>query len=550
MFSTGLYTKDQQGVIMTEAFLKVSTTRLQDHEVYLFYRFKPMDLETGPDLSFQDLICGSEAEDITAKAVLPKDQYDVLKTRYAEQSVWQMTGSEGAQRPWSVSSDLITEIRDILGGRRPELATQWTLGVHAKRLLQKGDLANEGGAEKVRAKKLCLSHSKAAEKRLEASDITPTPLLVEVQDISVLAPVTGNAFCIVRIHFQRMDGQELSAIELTEAVAATGRVNNCYWMDEKKMEAIDGQKFSLGMLIRVLGEGCAVKGTKERRVETYTFVKTAEHIPTDQSEALGAFLARHYTSGYDLDMDKAEVAFIREFANMRHALAVEGVASILVPDKEGNIVSFLKDWKNNVFRSAYVPIILLGLHEHRYLTQSRKKALEAQTEDDSIQMYRAILDDALVFRLNLRFPEVSRISLHNHFNKRFRGILELEEKLTELEGDVKVVSERLISAERSREDAEENERHRRIYWVTSIGSASLAGLTAYTIAKETLKAFSEIEAHQISQCSVLFGIIIICVAWGTSLYKRPRKPARTHEGHIGKHVMYEHMIKRNLHQDH
>lgn len=535
---------------MTAAFLEVSSTRLQDHEVHLFYRLRPLSPETGPDLTFQDLTCAASPGEKTAKAVLPHDQYEVLRGRYEAKPVWQIAGSEGAQKPWPISKDLKGEIRDILGGKRPQLATQWMLAAHAKRLLQKGDLAPEGAPQKVSAKKLCLSFTKAAEKRVAAAGIAPVQLLVTLQNISVLAPVTGNAYCIVRVQFARIDGHDLSAIELTEAVAAIGRMNNCYWVDAAQFQPVDTPKFSLGMLVRVLSEGCAAKGTKERRVETYTFVKTAKHIPIEQSEALSAFLARHYTSAYDLDMDNAEVAFIREFRNMRHALGVEGACSILVPDKDGNIVSFLQDWKNSVFRSAYAPIIFLGLHEHRYLTQSRKKALDAQTLDESIQVYRAILDDALVFRLNLRFSEVSRISLHNRFNKRFRDILGLEEKLAELEGDVGAISERLISAERNREEAEENARHRRIFLVTSIGSSSLAGLTAYTIAKETMKAFSEYEPHYISELSVMFGFAIILVAILTSYLKRPRKPVQTHEGHIGKHVMYEHMIKRNLQQDH
>jgi hypothetical protein len=87
---------------------------------------------------------------------------------------------------------------------------------------------------------------------------------------------------------------------------------------------------------------------------------------------------------------------------------------------------------------------------------------------------------SLVFRLCFRFSQVSHISMHNELNRAFRQALGLDQMLREFAADIAEIESFLRSVG-------EHRLRTQLYLFSIVGGASLAGLSALTIFRESAK---------------------------------------------------------------
>jgi hypothetical protein len=278
----------------------------------------------------------------------------------------------------------------------------------------------------------------------------------------------------------------------------------------------------------VLGHGApeAVR----RRVTTFTYVRADRLLEPHDADRFAAYLARHYSSDYALRLADAGACCVRQFDTVGHMMFLEGACSIIAPTAAQPVLpEFLNRFKENTFRAHYVPLMLLALHEYAFLveriSQSLMTTVEEPSSETTLDLLANLRRDTLVFRLLYRFSQVSYITMHNAVNGALRKAFHLETMLNELGQDVSE-GEAFFRIRHERLRAElEHERHRRYYVTSVLGAAALAGLTAFTIVKET---YDSIHARQPGGLAgFLVGILIFVLACLVGYLKRPVHYAST-----------------------
>ena len=167
----------------------------------------------------------------------------------------------------------------------------------------------------------------------------------------------------------------------------------------------------------------------------------------------------------------------------------------------------------------------------------------------------------LIFRLCYRFSELSSVTMHNSLNRAFRQILHLDRLTEELDTDVETFEAHLRELRQSEERRNEDQKHRRYYWVTVIGAGALAGLTMFSITKEALGIFfPEATPNTVEHVLNIFGrnlphslipkvaglvlgILTAITGWVIAYLRGPRAG---HADHKTMHLMLEHMIDERV----
>src|ERR1700704_1219988 len=156
---------------MSSAWASLAAKTLADHEITLFYQIDGLDIGKGPDVYFRDLL-SKEADD-----TIPQDQREALSGRYEFMPMWRkIEPAAGGKTEIAIGSDLHSNIRSILAGARPDLATRWLLTDNARRFLTSADLyaldADESAIERVK-KEIVYEPSSATERRFATLGIKP-----------------------------------------------------------------------------------------------------------------------------------------------------------------------------------------------------------------------------------------------------------------------------------------------------------------------------------------------------------------------------------------
>ena len=412
---------------------------------------------------------------------------------------------------------------------------------------------------------MVLSFNDAAQKRLAAHSIASAALAVECRDITLTLFKTGHGFAATTIELSRLDRGEISALELLEAQIMIGRFGTITWADVGNAGSLDGATFRLVELVQLLALGDRGAAAPER-VTTYTYAQFAELVPTPARDLFALHLARHYSSDYQTAAEIEGVAFVRDFETVRHAVALEGAATVLGPTSEAaHPPVFLQNFKTGTFRRHYVPIALLARHEHAFLVQRTSAAILTQKEmqdgPQTVRRLQELRESCLIFRLCYRFSELSSVTMHNSLNRAFRQILHLDRLTEELDTDVETFEAHLRELRQSEERRNEDQKHRRYYWVTVIGAGALAGLTMFSITKEALGIFfPEAPPNTVEQVLNIFGrdlrqslipkvaglvlgILTAIIGWVIAYLRGPRAG---HADHKTMHLMLEHMIDERV----
>ena len=446
------------------------------HRLYIHYPVVGHVCEQASKLSLADWagICG---------AVLPQNYKDVLAEHGATIPIWERASPADARK--RVSDDLIPQVRHLLNAERPELARRWRLSDEALRLLSNGDLASTSSLSDHREMIVpALKLRESAIKRLQGSGISAGLLKVKLDNVELAWFASGVAFLIASVVLERLDDSPLSLFELQEAVHAFSRFNSCCWKPRLSDAPLDDTKFSIGQIVRSLIEPSWPRNVESDRAMTYCYAQLSEHAEPSDLDRLAAFLARHYTSDYAFEPQEAQVTTLKEFANLRHALTREGIASLACPPRDGDMPQFLQDWHSRSLERAYLPLALVLLHEDSFLSSLLGRATASRGEEDDLEIFDQVINDALLLRLDFRWSYVSAISMHNAFVDAFRAALSLDSRLGVLTEDVNAMAERLQSARAAVDRQEREQRDFSLYTFGIWSTAALTGLTSFTIVKE------------------------------------------------------------------
>lgn len=465
----------------------MSKLNLVDHQISLVYF-----LADEAALSEQErLVSELNGEDLFP--ALPE-----LKENFGSQAIW-IGKREGKADQHPQSIDLTQPARDLLYGNRRGLLSRRKLNPALQHHLRYGDLpsASELGLTK---KMIALELGQRASERLKAQGIVPVPLWIEPTHVELLSFGTGATAVLVNVALARIANnaaEELSLLELQEAVHALSRFNRCAWYDRDSNQRIEKGTFSFGTLVQKLIHHEAPSATAFTRVPTYTFAQLKDQVSPDQLEREAGYLARRYTSDYPFSSEHAGLSFVGDFDDNRHAVSLEGVATVQCPTTQPQ-TEFWRNWKSGPLMAAYLPIYLFLLHENWFLSDRRMKTVQPEEQSALLEELERIVDDTMVFDLYYRFPAISQISMQQSFADAIRAELRLESNFSALEATAGRVAERLqsefaaLDAEEARKEAELAEmRDARFNRIARLGTAALSGLTAYTILKDLFQLVAD-----------------------------------------------------------
>jgi len=532
-------------------FESFSAKIISDHEIQFLFRFDGVDIASGPDISLSAVASGPG---------IPEDQKAALAGRYGTTAIWKRERSSGT------GHDFHRHIRDVVGGKREDLATRWTLDDAARRLIASADLYEEQTDRGLRVEKwMVLAFSDAARKRVAAHAITGTAVVVACRDITLTLFKTGHGFAVVTLELSRLDRSKVTAIELLEGQILLARFGTLVWTGIRGDGSAVSPPFRLADLVRSLVVGDKAKAPPER-VTSLTYARFTDPLPIAARDLFAVHLARHYSSDYQTAAEIEGVVFVRDFETVRHAVALEGAATVVGATPEApHQPDFLHHFRTGTFHRHYVPVALLARHEHAFLVRRTSAAVLTQGEmSDSLQTVRRLQElreACLIFRLCYRFSELSSVTMHNSLNSAFRQVLSLDRMTRELDSDVETFEEHLRQLRKSEESHREDEKHRRYYWVTVIGAGALAGLTMFSITKEFLGIFiHEGPPGAVEQAVTLFGrdvplaivpklaglVLGILTAIFGWIIANLRGPKAGHADHKTMHLMLEHMIEERI----
>lgn len=509
---------------------EIASSPIAEHRLCVLYDVDGLDPRSWTGPVFSDLTRNPGNG-------IPADQIAALNARYADERVWESDDKQIA------GDDFHPHLRALLSGQRPDLLRFFRLTSQGKRFLTSADLYEEEvGPENRLRKQLRLQFSKAAQQRIQGMGITPCPLRVEIQDVSLALFMTAHGFVICKYVFTREDGGALSAIELLEAEIALGRFNEVSWVNRKTKEALADPDFTAGTLIRQLVFGSTAQTVTSGRVATHVLVRFGAVLPVADRDRYALLLARHYSTDYTASPDIGGVEWVRDFETVRHAIAMEGAATVLGPTEAApELPEFLLKYASSTFEAHYLLITLLAHHEHAFLVDRTAASVmsEAEMEDAprSLKRLAELREAALVLRLCFRFSEQSYITMHNTVNIAWRKILRLDEMLAELDDSIRDIAEHL-------RHLHEGAKVRKYAWTATVGSSALGGLTAYTITKETLGLFADKYFAGGTGVAIGAAVAIAVAYFARRKGHSAHGDGHDHGDHFTVHAMLEHMIKR------
>lgn len=224
-------------------------------------------------------------------------------------------------------------------------------------------------------------------------------------------------------------------------------------------------------LVRALliSAGCEPDSAAFQRLFAFAALSTdAPRIDTTDFDLLLARLARKHTLDYPPGDGYAKVFGLLQ--NVRFSTMSEGAAMIVRPTAEGE---FSANYLNNSVPRAYVPAILVSVHEAAVLRHMEETITNMPRDESKVRLkvLEHLRHDLLQFRLEFRMQTISGISMHNEFHRHLRTALGLDGSLDQLADDVQLVEQQLAV------DLRENqERRNRVFTASASALASLISI--------------------------------------------------------------------------
>ena len=360
-----------------------------------------------------------------------------------------------------------------------------------------GDPRQQSGFVTGRGLALLLGHdSRARIVAAGAPDAAFLRLQIDALDVLGFGSETGVAMLRLRV----TPSGPVRLAQLQEALHALGnaaRARSIGWA----CEAEPAGRFTLLDLadcaLKAAGSGAA----RWNRLFTSSYAQLADHPAGDGTIAADAGaglataawrLSRHYTAAYQPGPDHlvGSVLF-RPFRDVVHAVSLEGVASLTVPES-----TFMQEGFTARVRSCYVPLAVLAFHEHVQLLTMAQLAPGAMARRSAAdtgdgKALQALIEAFLNFRLRYRLAVVSDITMHNQFYAAVRTGLQIDALTQKLAGDTADAA-RALQARHARAEAERGrlrhaahlQRERKRAWVLGLFAGLLTFLTSLAALRE------------------------------------------------------------------
>jgi hypothetical protein len=185
---------------------------------------------------------------------------------------------------------------------------------------------------------------------------------------------------------------------------------------------------------------------KDHRLFVYSFVAFDGPLPAEDRARYALRLSHRYTTDYAVALADAAGLYV-PFANIAYAASAEGGA-VVVNRMAG--IRFLDDFRESSLRTAYLPLVIVSLHELRYLLRLSQESVAHAPEGRGfarqIRNLSQLGHELACFKLYFRFSQASSISHQNATHALWRDALQLNRLLEEATGDVEqahiVLSER------------------------------------------------------------------------------------------------------------
>lgn len=450
---------------------------LADHQISLIYLLDDIDYSVADSLTLGDLLDGK---------YFPTKEARTLSNEHGDALIWEEATA-------ALSQDLNTPLRDLLSGQRPSLMRRRTASVATSHLLKVGNVRNDKKG-RFKAKDIRLELSTISRERLKTAGNDTEALCLQTASLERLDFTNGLTMIVATVEVSRPQSSDLSLMELQEAVHALSRFNQCRWYARSADEALMQERFSFGSFVHRLVRNNVPAQTYFSRVPSYVYAKLADKADSDTLEYTAACLARRYTADYPFNLQETSVGFVRDFDDLRHAVALEGMATVQCARHHEQETEFSANWKNAQLPKAYLPIYQSQLHQNWFLADRRAEAVSSNLDFEELDAHGArpsiheqlerVAIDMMEFQLFYHFPSVSQITMHQAVASAAQDAMRLEEKRTHLQSTVQQVSDRLKAAHEEMEAKSAEERGQSFNFVARIGTASLAGLTAFTILRD------------------------------------------------------------------
>jgi hypothetical protein len=369
---------------------------------------------------------------------------------------------------------------------------------HGKRLLN-GDLARppgdpRGQADYVSGTGLALPLQKSARERIVAAGgVDEAVIKVRVEALHLVAFGSETGMALLHLKITTPSKLVLAhVLEVQHLLSNATRSRSACWACEAKPEG----RFTVLQLVQSVLSAADCASTPWSRLFTYTYAQLGERPVDDASLAVAAWrLSRHYTGAYAPGPDYAAgTNMSRLFEDVLHAASMEGVASLTIPT-----TIFMQEAFAGRVRSCYLPLAILGLHEHVQLLDMASAASKAfflagpgrELGQDTARALRELVDKFLSFRLRYRLAVVSDITMHNRFYAAVRAGLEVEALTNKLAGDaadaMRALQDRhgrLLGERNRRERRARERRERQRAWALGLFNGLLVWLTSMALFKE------------------------------------------------------------------
>lgn len=446
---------------------------IEETRINLFYFFSD-----GPDPDEIDVskLCLPLPEQL-----LPAMEAQQIK----EAAIWK-------RKPLTMAGDLLPNIRQLFAQGEHQAVETWVLHTDLLKLLNGSTRLLKRGEKPL---VLTLNLADVACKRLGNAGCKPEAPRITIEGVQYHRFRTGLGVAIVDIGLGNAD---IPVELLQESIHALTRKNTIGWhMDdgnELPVCVLSNRQTrnapTMGKLVRgLLGCNTSSSGT---RVYSHTFLRMLPGIDNDTVEKQLVYLARHYTQDYQFSGDLGETTLFRDFENVLHCVANEGMATAVLVDSDPE---FLVDYYNKVSRPAHLPICLLNYHAEYAIQHFMSRAgvwFEAGKVpklelSDMLEQQRALIN----FDSHFFSPVVSKINTHNRLHRAMQKIKYLDQQHQIVSRTTKLINSLIMAEQKSIEAKAIQKRSLRYCRLGASGIAAAAYLTVFSITSETLEVLEK-----------------------------------------------------------
>ena len=383
----------------------------------------------------------------------------------------------------NITSDFLPNLTGLFRPGRHQAIETWQLNTLVLSLLN-GDLRSN--RDQASVLKPVIHLSPAACRRLEAAGCEVLAPRFHFADIHYHRFRTGMGVLVVEL---RLTTSPLPSLMLNEALHALTRFNAVGWEANCSPRHLSNKERrlapSLGLVVRaLLGDNAS---EKHWRVFSHVYVRLPSDAAVKDDDLV--HLARHYTSDYHLGGDTGETVLMRDFDDVLHCIANEGLATVVLADTDAP--SFLQDYYNKATRPAHLPIALLNFHSEQalqhYLAETavwlEKERVPQMSLSAMAEQQRTLIN----FDTHFFLPVISRINTHNRMHRAIQQVKHLDQQHQMVARFTHLLSALIEARQRARASKKNAERSLRYCRLAAWGVGAAAYLTVFSIAREILE---------------------------------------------------------------